>query len=589
MSLLSNDPIEAERLADAMHSRRLLTAPRIMATVLSALFFSVALSWQIGLAWLVGLQCIKLVDWLVFTNARITSASKSPAGRRSMLALLGVHNFWLSSLGAAGLIYDYRLGLGVGMAHVVLALMMSVIGSRTSYTAFFASFVPHAACLVLLFPLILIGVHHESLITTLAIGANSVLITVLAIGYWRRHRGLLLSETDARQRAQSASAAKSTFIATVSHELRTPIGAIQAGALEIQRTAPDGALRRNAALIVDAGRMMRTLLDDLLDMSKVEAGRMNVEAIAFEARSLVADTLRFWEAEARKRGLLFKVSGAKFLPKWVTGDPTRLRQVLNNLLSNALKFTETGQVSLHLQRTGDLLFFRVEDTGPGLSAEQMERLFSPFMQADDSVTRTHGGTGLGLALSRDLALLMGGDLTVSSALGQGATFTLALPLKPAVAPAAAPAYDIAAAPDLSALRVLAVDDHEINRRAIAIFLDPLGVELAFAENGLEALAALDQQDFDLLLLDVHMPGIDGPEVARRLRASSGRNRSIPIIAVTGATEDRDKARCLQAGMTKCVAKPIEPAELHAALAEVLGAGPVPVEAVPTPRIAAAGR
>lgn len=310
--------------------------------------------------------------------------------------------------------------------------------------------------------------------------------------------------------------------------------------------------------------MMRGLLDDLLDLSKIEVGRMEVESGAFDLRALISDAVRMWRPEARAKGLRLRVEGARSLPEWVEGDPTRIRQVLNNLISNALKFTVEGSITLRLsadRAAGDgwALQVAVADTGPGMTPDQVDRLFTPFDQLDAGTARKHGGSGLGLAISRELARLMGGDLTASSAPREGAIFTLALTLPAAEAPAAA------RAPDAVEARVLVVDDHAVNRQAIALVLAPLGIvpeTAASAEEGLERLA---HEVFDIVLMDVYMPDMDGREATRRLRAEAGPNQTVPVIAITASATERDWEACSAAGMTGHVAKPIDPAQLYAAL------------------------
>jgi signal transduction histidine kinase/ActR/RegA family two-component response regulator len=410
-----------------------------------------------------------------------------------------------------------------------------------------------------------------------------------------------------RLEAERATAAKSVFVATVSHELRTPITAMLAGAAELQRTAADANARANAALIADAGRMMKTLLDELLDHSKIEAGAMTVEATPFDLRAATTQLVRFWSNEAAKKGLKLRVEGAASLPARVVGDPTRLRQILNNLLSNALKFTSEGGVTLKLsawaaEDDAYSVRFQVSDTGEGMDREQLSRLFTPFAQADDTIARRHGGTGLGLAISRELAHLMGGQLTVASVKGEGSTFTFALDLprapadarlealeEPAPPPVLTPSIATpakAAAPAVDAveplvadavsdeeerpLRVLVTDDHEVNRRAMTLMLNPLGAVITTACNGLEALEAAQAETFDVILMDVRMPGMDGREASRRIRAMEGPNQATPIIAVTADGQVEDIAACKAAGMTGFVSKPVEAPTLYAALEAALG-------------------
>jgi CheY-like chemotaxis protein len=317
--------------------------------------------------------------------------------------------------------------------------------------------------------------------------------------------------------------------------------------------------------------MMRTLLNDLLDLSRLDAGRMAVEQAPFDLRQTMADTLRLWRPDAHKKGLRLRVEGAARLPRWVAGDALRLRQVLNNLLSNAIKFTGRGAVTVRLAagEAGDGLVFEavVADTGQGLTEEQVARLFTPFDQLASNVAREHGGSGLGLVISRELARLMGGDLTVASKPGRGSRFRLEVRLETARAP-----DKRIGGVAIDGARVLVVDDHVVNRRALELVLQSFGIQPTLAESGERALELLSSEAFDVMLMDVYMPGMDGREATRQLRATEGPNRHIPVIAVTASATAKDWDACRAAGMDAHVAKPIDPSQLHAALSEVLSVG-----------------
>jgi signal transduction histidine kinase/CheY-like chemotaxis protein len=380
--------------------------------------------------------------------------------------------------------------------------------------------------------------------------------------------GAKLEAEQRRHEAEEAVAAKSAFVAMIGHELRTPISAILAGAARLHSEVPEASSKVHAQLIADAGGLMRTLLNDLLDFSRLEAGGMAVEKVPFNLRQILSDTLRLWRMEVAKKGLRLRVEGAANLPRWVAGDGMRLRQVLNNLLSNAIKFTPSGVITVRLGCVSDDLTHRltvvVIDTGPGIASALLPRLFTPFDQLSASVVRQHGGSGLGLAISREFARLMGGDLRADSVLGQGATFTFSFVVEHALAPEAGEE-----GPSIAGARVLVVDDHVVNRRAIDLVLQPFGVEATLAESGEEALELLKTEMFDAVLMDVYMPGMDGRDATRVLRASSGPNRDTPVIAVTASATPKDWDACLAAGMNAHVAKPIDPLELYAALNAVL--------------------
>ncbi|CAN5350293.1 hypothetical protein BH09PSE2_BH09PSE2_20380 [soil metagenome] len=400
-----------------------------------------------------------------------------------------------------------------------------------------------------------------------------------------------------RRAAEDATSAKTRYAAAVSYELRTPLTAILAAADALARRSASPADAECARMVGDAGRQMRRLLDDLLDLAKMEAGRMGVEETAFSPPALLEEIRRLWASEMAGAALSFELSGVETLPARAVGDAGRLRQIVNNLVSNAVKFTPAGSVRLEVQATprpGGATAVRicVIDTGCGIEPERLLRLFSPFEQGDDSVARTHGGTGLGLAISRERARLMGGDLTAEAG-PEGSRFTLSIllaaapatvtaspepmtpPLQVSVAevltrPSPPPAADTDAS---GRVRLLVVDDQALVRRAVAILLEPVGLTADYAETGAEALERLAAEPFDLILMDVHLPDFDGREVAKRLRAADGPNRDTTVLAMTGAVHDGALATYLAAGMNGWVVKPLEPKTFYGVIDSALRARP----------------
>jgi signal transduction histidine kinase len=455
----------------------------------------------------------------------------------------------------------WALGTPLSAAGAVLLLSGSIFtavkGAEGCLAAFASAVTPHLAYLFLT-PL-LVGDGDRSTLAYL-VGAALFCLTLAMVFLWSRRT--LEAERAARRAAEAQTAAKSAFIAMVSHELRTPINAILNGAEALERDRSAGAL------IADAGVMMRSLLNDLLDLSKIEAGRMDVEVVDHDLRPLVGDTIDFWRGAAQAKDVRLVLDGIETLPRWVRGDPMRLRQVLNNLLSNAIKFTPEGAVTVTVRtelQGPRAVSIEVRDTGPGLSEEQIARLFSPYEQLGVETARAFGGTGLGLSISRDLARLMGGELTAANAEEGGARFTLRLPAPEGVEPAAPePAEVEALAPLHGAPLILVVDDHDINRRALRQMLEAFGARVETAEDALSALAMAERNVFDAILMDVRMPGVDGLEATRRLRASRA-NRATPVIAVTGAVSPDEVAACREAGMTGWVEKPVNARDLYAAL------------------------
>lgn len=385
-----------------------------------------------------------------------------------------------------------------------------------------------------------------------------------------------ISETRALERslrqasadASAASKLKGQFLANMSHEVRTPLAAI-VGLAELGREATSlEEAREHFATVAGAGQTMLSLANDLLDVSRLEAGRMRIEEGQVDVRALVEQSVSLLRVKAQAKGLSLERTFDPDGPITVTGDRGRLGQVLTNLLSNAVKFTEAGGVVVQVQAKDGVLSLSVTDTGVGLSPAQQERLFEPFTQVDESVTRRHGGAGLGLALSRQLARLMGGELTLQSLAGQGSTFTCTVPaqLVDPVAPSARP--DVSA--ELLNLRVLVVEDNKVNQLLATSLLRKAGASSEVAENGVVAIARLERgpRDFDVVLMDVQMPELDGLETTRALRRRAAFEKT-PIVALTAHALEEERDRCLAAGMNAYLSKPIEVVTFYATLRQYL--------------------
>ena len=460
----------------------------------------------------------------------------------------------------------WQIGTPAASAAATLLLTGSILtalmGAEGCFSAFMTSVTPHIVYLCIL-PVIA-GTPGDPMTPYLMIG-TALLLLVLALVFQWSHKAMQ-AERSARLAAEAQTAAKSAFVAMVSHELRTPINALLNGARTLERQ--DGADQGAASLIADAGAMMKTLLNDLLDYSKIEAGRMDVEVVDYDLPGLLRDTAQLWRGEARAKGIKLELKGKKALPQWVRGDPMRLRQILNNLLSNAIKFTAEGGVTMSMVmragQGGPELSIEVVDTGRGLTDDQVERLFKAYDQLGAETARNFGGTGLGLSISRDLAWLMGGSLTAARDGGGGARFTLVVPAPAGVAPAPVDLSGPGLEAVVDAPLILVVDDHDINRRTLRGMLEAFGARVETAEDAEIALAACNSRVFDTILMDVRMPGVDGLEATRRLRAE-GLNRLTPVIAVTGAVAPQDLEACTAAGMTGYVEKPVSATELYAAL------------------------
>lgn len=522
--------------------------------------------------WIVAVVAIQAFEGAAMFRFR--ASKRRPGALDVVLALAST--FAMAALHAAVALAIWTIeGRGLqGFALLIIAggLLTNVASGIEARSIFFVGATPYLVALIVMPILAIAGSPAgDPVLTTLS---SLLFIGAILNVYWRVHAARaaeLEALTEAGHRVQQAEAAmadRASMAAIISHELRTPVSAILAGA-EVVRDEADPERRRDTAeLIIDASTLMTRMLNDLLDHSKMEAGAMALESRDFDLSTLIADTERFWRAQAAGKGLELRATP---LPsgQWAKGDPHRLRQILNNLLSNAIKFTPRGQIGIEAAVHADgpqamAVEITVRDQGQGIPADALARLFTPFAQGSAEVARTYGGTGLGLKVSRDLARLMGGDLTVTSQPGEGAAFTLAVRL-PFGEPTAADQPVVQSLQVDRRLRILAVDDHEINRRTLALVLQPLNVDFVTASDGQEALAALATQDFDVVLMDVNMPGIDGNETTRRLRASGGRNARTPVIGFSAGTEDAQIAACRAAGMTDWLAKPLEPRKLYDAL------------------------
>ncbi|MDB5466567.1 MAG: sensor histidine kinase/response regulator [Phenylobacterium sp.] len=367
--------------------------------------------------------------------------------------------------------------------------------------------------------------------------------------------------------AESASRAKSTFLATMSHEIRTPLNGVLGMAQAMAADALTDKQRDRLSVIHESGEALLAILNDILDLSKVEAGKLDLESIEFDLAEVARGAHSAFTALANKKGLSFAVNVEAARGRYL-GDPTRLRQILYNLISNALKFTDEGEIRVTALRDGDMLEISVADTGVGISQEGLGRLFGKFDQLDSSTTRRFGGTGLGLAICRELAQLMGGEMSVESELGRGSRFILRAPIPhigdERLTGAGAPMPE--ARQSLS-LRVLAAEDNSVNQLVLRTLLHQLGVEPVVVDNGAAAVQAWAGSHWDVVLMDVQMPDMDGIEATARIRTlerETGRPRT-PIIALTANAMSHQIERYLAAGMDTHVSKPIEATALFEAL------------------------
>ncbi|MDX2009100.1 MAG: ATP-binding protein [Myxococcaceae bacterium] len=370
---------------------------------------------------------------------------------------------------------------------------------------------------------------------------------------------------------RAAARTKSRFLANISHEIRTPMHGVLGMTDELlgDDALPSSAKER-IAVIQRSGQQLVTLINDLLDLSKIEAGKLSLLPTATDLRQLVGDVAALFEPLADKKGLAFVATVADDAPQWIAVDGVRLKQVLTNLVNNAVKFTEQGEVRLAVTCASNAplrLRFEVRDTGVGISRELLPRLFTAFEQGDPSTTRRYEGTGLGLALSKQLVALLGGQLTVISVPGRGATFGFELDVRGAEEPAERAWRPPALTTPLD---VLVVDDNAVNRRVAEGLLQRAGYRVQSVTNGQEALDALQRTPFAAVLMDCHMPVMDGFEATERIRRLDSPLAQTPVIALTASASSEDREACRRAGMNECLAKPVSYSELVRVLGELSG-------------------
>ena len=381
---------------------------------------------------------------------------------------------------------------------------------------------------------------------------------------------LFLRIRRARRVAITANRAKSLFIANISHEIRTPMNGV-IGMLHLARDAEDTNTRRDYIEgALNSADALLALLNDVLDFSKIEAGRASLNWVPFHVAGLARQAMANIEGRASQKGLRTSCEIAHDVPAWVEGDDVRIRQVLLNLLSNAVKFTNAGSVSLRINcipvdEERLALQYTVSDTGIGISAEQRQWLFEAFRQGDDTMTRRFGGTGLGLAISKKLSHMMGGDILIESELGKGSTFHFSVTVRKAQPAQASGTIVLSAAPART-LRVLLAEDNPVNQRVALAFLNKRGHKTAVAANGREAVERAAVGDYDVILMDIQMPIMDGMEAARKIRQSEqSSGKHVRIIAMTAHAVQEGLASCIAAGMDDYLVKPFKPDDLIAKL------------------------
>jgi signal transduction histidine kinase len=564
----------------ALDSRKLGPSRLATAVVVTGLV-GPALGWPVALVW--GAAVLACEGWMWVVT--IPFARGRPIGRGLRLA------FMLQPIVGAA------VWLGLSLAfwrdpHRGSQFLALVIWSALLLNAISFAFRSALALILLATPVSLVMILTPLVAPRFSVSQQVtadvgmvVLVVYAAISAGRNVKAArLLAEAGealerARRAAETANAAKSDFLATMSHEIRTPLNGVIGMAQAMVREDLATPQRERLAVIRQGGETLLALLDDLLDLARIESGRLELEDGVIDLEMLAGSAQATFTSLAADKGVSIRLAVAQPTRGLWRGDPVRVRQVLYNLVSNAVKFTAEGAVNITLALEGGHLVITVSDTGLGIAPESLAALFDRFVQVDASTTRRFGGSGLGLAICRELCQLMGGSITVESEVGRGSVFTARLPLERAPADTRAAEPQAAATPGeafpVLVGRVLAAEDNRMNQLVLQTVLGQFGLQVTFVGNGLEAVEAHAREPWDVILMDVQMPVMDGPAAARRIRAherEQGRPATL-IIALTANAMTHQEAEYLEAGMDAVVAKPIRIPQLLAAISRALGSEP----------------
>jgi signal transduction histidine kinase len=565
LSQLDLVAVDSRRLGPA----RLAAAAIVFALVVATLDFRRALLW--------GGATLACEGWMWAVTGPF--ARRQPVGRGRRLAYMGSALGGCASWLFLSLMYwrDPEPGTAFIAQLIWSSLLLNGISFAFRSNLALVMFVTPVSATMIAAPLL--APRFSGTVQAMAIVGLALLSIYSVISAARNVKAArALAETGealerARAAAEAANEAKSVFLATMSHEIRTPLNGVLGMAQAMAREPLPAPQRERLDVIRQGGEILLALLNDLLDLARIETGRLELEDGAVDVAALARSAQATFAAQASEKGVGLDLEIAPEAEGWWRGDLIRVRQILFNLVSNAVKFTAKGSVAIRLAVGPGGLVATVSDTGPGIPSERLPTLFDRFVQVDASTTRRFGGSGLGLAICRELAELMGGGVAVESAPGRGSSFTLTLPLERTAAQAApAEASPDEAVPEaLGPLRVLAAEDNPMNQLVLKTLLEQVGVEVTFANDGAQAVEAWAGATWDLILMDVQMPVMDGPAAARAIRAAEraeGRPRT-PIVALTANAMAHQHEAYLAAGMDRVVAKPLQLAELLTAMFEVL--------------------
>jgi signal transduction histidine kinase/ActR/RegA family two-component response regulator len=573
-----------ERLDEVAADIRRLGASRVISGCLAAGVIGLGLGYPIALAWLASFMVAEGLAALATRNF-----GKGRPGSRAdragfMLAAIPVNGSWAALAAllwlhgpdklkiAAVAIWCGQLVFMQQYRHQPLALLilsgLAPVLSLIAFPLFFMTgWDPVSQSM------------RWSLVLLIGITINVALRNRAAA---RRMDELTCGLRDERERALEAARAKSTFIAVTSHELRTPMNGLLGMAHALERSNLDVTQRHQVELMIKSGDSLMQLLNDVLDLSRVEAGKVELAPEPIDPRAIVADVVAAWRDAAEAKGLSLFARVDAEVPAWISADPLRIRQILTNLVSNAVKFTAQGhvRVSVAAEVVGEgpaddqqMLRFSVCDTGPGVPAEAADRVFDSFTQADETISRGYGGAGLGLSISRALARQLGGDLILRSGGGGGACFVFSIRAPVANAPAAPEPEAEVDDDSLDQIHVLMAEDNAVNQLVVRTMLEPAGVALTVVENGQLALEAMSQEHYDCVLMDINMPVMDGITALQAIRQGKAGDPGLPVIALTASAMAGDRERFLGMGFDDHLGKPVKPMDLITAIVRAVSPEP----------------
>ena len=569
-----------ERLDEVGADIRRLGVSRVVSGCLGAGIVALGLGLTTALAWLAGFLAAEGLAGLATRN--FGRGGPASAGDRAafILASIPVNGSWAAL--AALLWLDGSDKLKIGAVAIWCGQLVFTQQYRHQPLALLIlSALPPVASLIV-FPFFFLDGADPvtqsmrwALVLLIGVTVNVALRNRAAA---RRMDELTRNLREEREKALEAARAKSTFIAVTSHELRTPMNGLLGMAHALQRSPLNPIQREQVGLMIKSGDSLMQLLNDVLDLSRVEAGRTELAPETFDPRAIVADVVDAWRDAAVDKNLaLFAEFGAE-VPAWVRADPLRVRQVLTNLVSNAVKFTGEGHIRVRVDAEPSAdgawtLRMAVNDTGPGVPAEAAERVFDSFTQADETISRRHGGAGLGLAISRTLARRLGGDLVLRPG-AIGACFVLSFRAETSAPPVARESEEVAEdRQPLDQIHVLMAEDNAVNQLVVRTMLEPTGLALTVVENGREALKAMNEGRYDCVLMDINMPVMDGITALEAIRNGEAGDPALPVIALTASAMAGDRERFLGLGFDDHLGKPVKPMDLITAIVRAVNPDP----------------